>query len=779
MRTKAALIVSLLLAVTAVAMAEDGGWPREIPTDKGKLLMYQPQIDLFSGNIVEGRAAMAFTAKGAKEPVFGSFWFKAMLNTDFDTRTAQLVSIQVPKVKFADASEEQQKTVSAFLEREIPKLDIPISIDRLSAAMVEANQEKKGAGDFKNDPPKIVISYEPAVLLFYDGAPILRDIEGQKGVYQQAVNTPLPVVLDVKAKTFFLCGGEIWYAAKDALGPWSPTTAVPEPLLAMKKEADKRQQQQAPQEQQPSQTGAKQPQAQAQPEAPVQKPAGPAPPVQKPAGPAPAKPAEEKPPKVVVATSPTELVVVFGETQWSPIKDTDLLYVSNSLGNIFKDTATQKTYVLLSGRWYEAKSLDGPWAYVAPENLPGGFAKIPEDSPGASVLASVPGTDAAMDALLDAQIPQTATIKRSPVTLNVTYDGDPKFKAIEGTKLEFAVNTSFSVIKLESKYYCCDQAVWYVAAAPKGPWQVADQIPDEIHKIPPSNQNYNVTNVYVFDSTPEAVVTGYYPGYVNSYIYGGCVVYGTGWYYPPYVSPHVYYPFYPTWGFGVGWNPWTGWSVGVSWGYGPFRVMVGFGGYGGYHGWYGPPGYHPPYYGGYPGRPGVPPGHYPPGHYPGGPGGPGGSNRPGGPSVSNPVAGGGGGGGAQAMPSNNIYSSPQNSARNAAAPKDKGAQTANRAGGGANNVYSAPNGDVYRRNNDGSWQQRENGGWSKPTANPSTLAGSGGGAGVSTQPSKGSGAKTSGLQGDAQARSRGNSRTSSYQGSRGGGSRGGGGGRRR
>lgn len=740
MRTRSSAIIGMLLALAAAAAAEDPGWPREIDTGKGKLLIYQPQIDGFAKNVLEGRCAMSFTATGAKEPVFGSFWFKALLDTDFDTRVAELVSIQVPKVKFADATAEQQKTVSAFLEREIPKLDIPISIDRLSAAMAELSEQKKGTGDFKNDPPKIVISYEAAVLLFYDGEPLLRDIEGQKGVYQQAVNTPLPVLLDVKAKKFYLCGGDIWYTAAKALGPWTPTTAVPEPLLAMKKEADKQQRQAEPEE----------PKAE-------QKPAG------------------EKPPKIVVATTPTELIVIYGEAGWSPIKDTDLLYVSNSLGNIFKDITTQKTYVLLSGRWYEAPSLNGPWAYVPPEKLPAGFAKIPEDSPAATVLASVPGTAAAMDALLDAQIPQTAAIKRSAATLEVAYDGAPKFKAIEGTKLEFAVNTSSSVIKLESKYYCCSQAVWYVAGAPQGPWQVADKVPDEIYAIPPSNPHHNTTNVYVFDSTPDVVYTGYYPGYVNSYIYGGCVVYGTGWYYPPYVSPHVYYPFVPTWGFGVGWNPWTGWSFGISWGYGPFRIGIGFGGYGGfyggYHGWYGAPGFHPPYYGHYPGRPGVPPGHHPPGHYPGGPGG--GSARPGGPSVSNPIAGGGAGaarpGGAQAAPRNtNLYASPQNSARNAQTSRNKSGQTANRAGGGANNVYASPNGDVFRRNSDGSWQQRQNGGWSK----------SGSGAGVGAQPSTGASAKSSNLNRDYQSRSRGSSRASSYSGSRGGMSRGGGGRRR-
>jgi hypothetical protein len=745
MSKRALAFAGLLLAAAAAAMAEDNGWPKEIPTPRGTLLIYQPQIDRFKGNIVEGRAAMSFTFTGSSEPIFGAFWFKALLETDFDTRTARLLSIQVPRVKFADANEEKQKEIGAFLEQEIPRLDIPISIDRLSAAMAEVVQESRGAGDFKHQPPKIVFSYEPAVLLLYDGEPVLRDIEGHQGVFQRAINTPLPVVLDVKAKTFYLCGGEIWYTAADALGPWSITTKVPQPLLAMKKEADKQREKQEQEQQKSGDQKSGEQKATETKETP----------------------ADEKPPKVVVATSPTELVVIFGEAQWTPIADTDLLYVSNSQGNLFKSIKTQQNYILLSGRWYEAASLDGPWAFVAPEKLPRDFRGIPEDSPAANVLASVPGTDAAKDALLDSQIPQTAVIKRSGVTLEVTYDGAPQFKPIEGTTMEYAVNTSSSVIKVGERYYCCHQGVWYLAATPQGPWQVADQVPDDIYTIPPSNPHYNTTYVHVYDSTPEVVYTGYYPGYVNSYVYGGCVVYGTGWYYPPYVSPYFYHPYYPTWGFGVGWNPWYGWGVGVSWGYGPFTISVGFGGWGGYGGWYGGGYYRPPYYGGYPPRPGVPPGYRPPG------------SRPGGPQVT--------------PHNNNLYASPQNRARNAATPRDRSARPTNRvAQGGANNVYTDRNGDVYRRNNDGSWQQRDRGSWSQPDKGLGSRPGSGGegvstrpatgagsGAGVSTRPSTGGYGRPTTLESDYQARSRGSSRTSTYRGSMGG-SRGyGGGGRRR
>ncbi len=675
-----------VVAVCTMAVAQDHGWPKEIATAKGKLLIYQPQIDRFKGTILEGRCAVSFTAVGGGEPTFGAFWFKALLETDFDTRTARLVSIQVPRVRFAGATEERQREAGAFLEREIPKLAIPISIDRLAAAMEETAKESRGAGAFKNDPPKILFSYEPAVLLLYDGAPILRDMEGREGVYRRAVNTPLPVVLDVAAKKFYLCGGEVWYAAADPLGPWSVTGDVPAPLLAMQGRAG-------------AQTAREEKETAA----------------------------AAKPPRIITATEPTELLVIFGVANWSPIAGTDLLYVSNSQGDIFKVIATQKNYVLLSGRWFASPSLDGPWVFVASHELPRDFARIPEDSPVASVLASVPGTAAAKDALLDAQIPQTAAIKRERAGLEVTYDGAPQFKAIEGTKLEFAVNTSFSVIRLDARYYCCHQAVWYVAATAQGPWQVADHVPDEIYSIPPSNPHYNTTYVHVYDATPTIVYTGYYPGYVNSYVYGGCVVYGTGWYYPPYVSPYFYHPWYPTWGMGVGWNPWTGWGIGVTWVSGPFTITVGFAGWAPYP-WYGPYGYHPPYYP-YPPRPGVPPGYRPPG-------------------------------GAHATPQgSNVYATQQNLGRNAGVPRDKGVQRADRvASGGTNNVFTDRNGEIYRRNADGSWQQRDKGGWAKPEEG--------------TRPGAGAAGRPAGLERDFQARERGSVRTDSFHGSRGSSSRG-------
>ena len=105
------------------------------------------------------------------------------------------------------------------------------------------------------------------------------------------------------------------------------------------------------------------------------------------------------------------------------------------------NVADQEYYVLVSGRWFRARSFDGPWENVSNAALPSDFAKIPESHPKGTALVSVAGTPQAREAVLANTIPQTATVTRSAATLSPRYDGEPQFKLIAGTPLQYAVNS--------------------------------------------------------------------------------------------------------------------------------------------------------------------------------------------------------------------------------------------------------------------------------------------------------------------------------------------------
>ena len=114
------------------------------------------------------------------------------------------------------------------------------------------------------------------------------------------------------------------------------------------------------------------------------------------------------------------------------------------------------------------------------------------------MLASVPGTVAAQEALLKAQIPTTATIKRSAAKLTVVYSGPPRFVPLPGTTMLYAVNTNSYVLQIGTAFYACEGGAWFVAATPTGPWLLADSVPAVIRTIPPTSPLYTVTYVQVY-----------------------------------------------------------------------------------------------------------------------------------------------------------------------------------------------------------------------------------------------------------------------------------------
>jgi hypothetical protein len=528
--------VFLCTAGSATAQAID--WPQQILADNGaEIVVYQPQIEYFTENSLEGRAALSVKSPASNdEPVFGALWFEARIDTDRDTRTAVLRDIRIAEVRFADASEEQMQRLANLIETRVQESQFTISVDQLLADL-DAEAAGLAEAELKHEPPNILLSTEPALLVSIDGEPTLREIEGSD--YERVVNTPFLIVRD--GRDYFLyIGSNAWYRAGAVAGPWARADRVPRDIAGL------------------------------------------------------VEPVEDDDAmvddvRIIVATEPTELIVSDGEPSWAPVEGMNLLYMDNTDSDAFLELSTQSYYVLLSGRWYRGDGMLGEleWQHVPNDELPEPFSDIPEDSVNGAVLAQVAGTEQARAAILDNTIPQTAAIRRDDDSFSVDYDGTPDFAPIEDIPVEYAQNTSAAVFRYGNLYYACDNGVWYVSNSPTGGWTVATEVPDAIYRIPASNPHHNVTYVKVYDVTPQVVYVGYTPGYFGSYYYRGAVVYGTGWYYSPWYGPY-YYPRYPTWGFHVSYNPWYGWGFGVSWTNGPFRFTFSSRG-----AWWGVGGYRP------------------------------------------------------------------------------------------------------------------------------------------------------------------------------------------
>jgi hypothetical protein len=452
-RCAAALLLASAFGVAA--QEADPGWPRDIIVPQGTITIYQPQAEDLKGNVFTGRAATSFLKNEATSPVFGVLWFEARLVVDRDSRNGELENVKITRVRFPNATPDQEQKYIDVVQEAISNWPTqPISMDRLIAMLEVAKKNEASEEQLKNDPPVIIFKDAPAVLVCYDGAPTLRDITGTK--LQRVINTAYPVIFDPATKTYYLTNTKLWYGASDPLGPWKLGATPPaEVVAAIPPDAKD----QAKDDESPL--------------------------------------LSTTPPEIVTATVPTELIWTDGKPDYLPVGSAgDLLYVQNTDGNVFMDVKSKAYFVLISGRWYTGTSLAGPWTFVQPTALPTSFNTIPPSSSKGPVRASVPGTEESKDAIMDTQIPQTAAVKRGPAQdVTATFDGEAQFKAVEGTDLQYAVNTAQQILRWQDKYYLCKDGIWYVASSANGPWEVSDKRPEGVDKIPASNPLYNTKYV--------------------------------------------------------------------------------------------------------------------------------------------------------------------------------------------------------------------------------------------------------------------------------------------
>jgi hypothetical protein len=265
---------------------------------------------------------------------------------------------------------------------------------------------------------------------------------------------------------------------------------------------------------------------------------------------------------VFVSTTPAELILVRGEPQYELVSGTQLQWVRNTASDVFRLGSTGPLYYLVAGRWFSAPDFAGPWTFATP-TLPADFGKIPLEHERSRVLASVPGTVQAAEAVLLASVPETARVSKQTVLApDVSYQGDPQFEPIPSTTVARATNTDKDIIRVGDLYYMCFQGVWFLSRTPSGPWEVTGSVPQQIYEIPISSPAHNVTYVTVQDDDDEWVVFATAAAYTGVMVAWGCAVWGTGYYYPPYVwyggFYPAYFPYYPTYGYGAWYNPWTG-----------------------------------------------------------------------------------------------------------------------------------------------------------------------------------------------------------------------------
>jgi hypothetical protein len=535
-RTVACVAAVLATMSSPASAASDPGWPRTYTTPTGAWVqVHEPQIASWDDQRrLVAYVAVAHRRRTGEAPVLGALKFEADTAVSLDVRQVRLDRLTIAEASFAGLDRDRTRQILADVERALLEYDRVIALDRILAGLDASRIRPQNVAGVKADPPAIVMSTTPAVLVNIDGAPIWSPIPGTDLKY--VVNTNWDVFEHAPSRTLYLRHGEVWLAAAALDGSWRAAGTLPASFSRLPADANWN-------EVRASFPGRRL--------------------------------TSDRLPRVFVSTSPAELILLRGAPSYVMVAaGSELLWVNNTESDVFRMGRTGRVYYLVAGRWFSAPDFTGPWTFATPA-LPADFQRIGAGHPRARVLASVPGTAQAAEAVVLAQIPQTAKVSRKTLPAPaVTYVGAPQFQAIERTTVARAVNTDKDVLRIGDLYYLCFQGVWFVSTNPSGPWQVAASVPAAVHAIPASSPAHHVTYVTVVDADDDWVTYAARAGYSGVTIAWGCAVWGTGWYYPPYVGYAgvypVYYPYYATYGAAAWYNPWSGAYQRGAVAYGPY-----------------------------------------------------------------------------------------------------------------------------------------------------------------------------------------------------------------
>jgi hypothetical protein len=526
---------SIIRAAAAVdTTPPDGGWPRLIQAPSGAtMVLYQPQVMSWEGQRkLVAMCAVSYTPKGTPKSELGAVRLESATSTSVEERMVNFLKVDITAMNFPTLEKTQSQEVLNEIRKSLPKENVLIALDRVLAA-VDTSQISVKNVKINTEPPPIFFSTKDAILVQFDGEPIMAPISGSSLRY--VVNTNWDVFEDQDAKIWYLRNDKYWLQTTD-FKKWKAVSKLPESFDKLANDDNWK----AVKENIPAKKGG-------------------------------------KVPKVFESKKPAELILIDGSPKLEKVEGTKLQWVKNTESDLFRYDGGKKKqyYVLLSGRWFRTEKLEkGPWAF-ATAALPPDFASIPRSHERSRVLASVPGTDEAAQAVLLAQVPRTARVDAKNLTPpDVKYDGDPQFKPIEGTSVSYAVNSGYDVLKVGDMYYLCFQGVWFSSKGSGGPWVATTKVPAEIYTIPADSPVQHVTYVTVIDDDENYPTYGYTAGYMGMTVAFGCAMWGTGYYYPPYYhygpGYPVYYPRPVAYGCGASYNPWTGAYGSYQAAYGPY-----------------------------------------------------------------------------------------------------------------------------------------------------------------------------------------------------------------
>ncbi len=129
---------------------------------------------------------------------------------------------------FPTLSGEQLTAIVGEVNSSVPRDERVIGLDRVLAAVDTSQVKPRNVDGVKADPPVVLYSTTPAVLVNLDGDPVWSPIKD--GDLRFAVNTNWDLFEHMPSSSYFLRVDTAWMRAVSIDGPWTPAGKLPDSL---------------------------------------------------------------------------------------------------------------------------------------------------------------------------------------------------------------------------------------------------------------------------------------------------------------------------------------------------------------------------------------------------------------------------------------------------------------------------------------------------------------------------------------------------------------------
>src|SRR5262249_48404946 len=222
-------------AAAAQADAPSGAdpWPRKMTVQGAALSIYQPQLESWTGNLLDAYAAVTIRTAGSAVTNYGVVWFTARTEVDKVNRVVTLADFSVTKQNFPTLANNGAAYKSAFQSALPWNESMPLDELETALSTTSVDQQQRRVA-VENAPPRIIVSTTPAVLVPIEGQPILRPAtEG----FLKVINTKALILADASTNTYYLALMDGWVRAPKATGPWSLAAPPPAAIATIRTSA--------------------------------------------------------------------------------------------------------------------------------------------------------------------------------------------------------------------------------------------------------------------------------------------------------------------------------------------------------------------------------------------------------------------------------------------------------------------------------------------------------------------------------------------------------------